>query len=389
MMNLDKALHGMQPEVVAKLLAQVEARWTESRIASLRNQTDSTEAFGEMSKSCSKVAKAIIDGSEGDKDRVVEYMQDVCSRSSDTKKQCDSFSAGIEGVMTNDEQLNRNELDLGKFCAAYWEGEVTTVAQTKVQKLNEEEADRAKQEEEARKAKEAEEAKRAADEAAAHEEADLAEAEKLGQEAQEDDKAFTADQKTAEANIAAAEQKANSLVDQARNALQVAGEKEAKAAEAKAEAPVEANNTSDEAAAIAAGDAEAEKIADKAEAKAEEPAAAAAPVDDEKAAEAAGDALAEKIAEKAEAKVEQPVKTLADDKLALPSEPKSAAMLIKKSKFNPPPKKNSTKAKEPVAAKKAAAPKKVEAPKKAAAPKKVEAPKKAEAPKKVESAKKK
>merc|ERR1719316_1836823 len=138
-MNLDKALHNMQPEMVSKLLAEVEAKWTESRVASLRNQTDVSVALAEMTKSCSKVAQAVIDGSEGDKERVQEYMLDVCGRGAN-QKGCNEFASGIEGIMTDDNQVNRNELDLPKFCASYWEGAVTNDAKNTVQKLNEEDA---------------------------------------------------------------------------------------------------------------------------------------------------------------------------------------------------------------------------------------------------------
>jgi len=132
-LDFSKALSDMQPAVVAKLLTQVEARWKESRVASLRNQTDESEALAEMTKSCMKVAKAVIDGSEGDKNRVVEYMADVCSiGEAADKRGCESFAAGIENAMTNDVEVNRDSLDLNKFCFAYWQTTVTVDAKVEV-----------------------------------------------------------------------------------------------------------------------------------------------------------------------------------------------------------------------------------------------------------------
>merc|ERR1719160_721379 len=113
-------------------------------------------------------------------------MLDVCGRG-DNQKGCNEFASGIEGIMTDDNNVNRNELDLAKFCTGYWEGAVSNDAKNKVQKLNEEDAARAQEE------------------AESQEKADLEEAEKLGKQAAEDDKVATENQKALEANIQAVE----------------------------------------------------------------------------------------------------------------------------------------------------------------------------------------
>merc|ERR1719272_2246489 len=185
-----------------------------------------------MTKSCSKVAKAVIDGSEGDKDKVVEYMVDVCSKG-ENKKGCESFVAGIENVMTNDLETNRDNLDLKKFCVAYWHTTVSTEAETEAKKLNEEEAARAKEDaeraEQERKAQEAEAA--AKKEASVETQAaqDLEEANKLQKVASDDEAKISEGTKSVDDKVAAAESNASELVDKARSALQLSAEKEAQA----------------------------------------------------------------------------------------------------------------------------------------------------------------
>jgi len=299
-LDLSKALGGMQPEVVAKLLTQVESRWMESRVASLRNQTDESEAFAEMTKSCQKVAKAVIDGSEGDKDRVVEYMADVCSNSNGAhKKGCDSFAAGIESTMTNSNEVNRDTLDLSKFCSAYWQTVVSTDAKAEAERLNTEEATRAKEEAERaeaeKKAQETQAAEKKEADAMKQESDDMEEAEKLQKVASDDEAKASDNTKAVEERIAQAEDKATKLVDKAQEALQLAAEKEAQAAEPKAEEPTPEEPKAEE------PKVEAEVNATSVE----------APAADEKAAEAAGDAVADKIAEKALAKVEKPAEAAA------------------------------------------------------------------------------
>lgn len=316
---MEKALTAMQPDVVAHLLTEVEKRWEEGRVASLRQQVDESTALAEMSKSCAKVTKAIIDGSDGDKDKVVEYMHDVCSSPTTDSKNCDGFAASIEGFMSNDAEVNRNDLDLPKFCQGYWADAVTKAAAVEVKNLEAEDAARAakeeekkKQEEEEAKAKAAEAEKKVEENAEAQESQDLAEAERLGQEASDDDAKVSAHVKETQAQMQVQQSSADNMVDKARQAMQMAAEKEAKAAEAKAtedEAKVDtAGQAADEVAAKKAGQAEAEKIAEKALANAQKAVEKAQEhiandkeptIADTDAAVAAGDKLADKIAAKA------------------------------------------------------------------------------------------
>jgi hypothetical protein len=305
-MDLNLALHGMHPEQVSMLLNQVESRWEAQRASSLRNQTDEKDGLQAMIKSCSKVAMAIVTGSEGDKEKVAEYMQDVCASNKDQNQinKCQQFSSGIERVMSDDARFNRDELDLSNFCQAFWTGPVTDAAKVLAQQAEEENAEKAQQEAEAeeKKTQEALAAKQAEQTQAANEAVNkTAEAVQHAAEVEEQVKGI-------QASMATDEENATKLLDLARQEDQVANEKEAKEAEAKAaiKSVADARSAeSDEAKALEEGDAKADAIAAKALANTNETqeqnvtiSNTAAAKDDAQAV-AAGDEIAEKIADKA------------------------------------------------------------------------------------------
>eukprot|EP00746_Dinoflagellata_sp_MGD_P160936 gnl/MRDRNA2_/MRDRNA2_87905_c0_seq1.p1 gnl/MRDRNA2_/MRDRNA2_87905_c0~~gnl/MRDRNA2_/MRDRNA2_87905_c0_seq1.p1 ORF type:complete len:324 (+),score=104.82 gnl/MRDRNA2_/MRDRNA2_87905_c0_seq1:76-1047(+) len=174
-------MNDMRPEVVRKLLSTVEKEWIHSRAMVLSNVTDNDEAFSEMEKSCVKVSGAIIAGSEGQKDRVTEYMQDVCAADGahDSYSLCSSFASGVEAEMTDDSEYNRDELRLSKFCRKFWDSAVANVALSEAKQQAEEQAEQERKEkEEAERRAAAEAAQKAEEEARAkaEEEAKVAKA---------------------------------------------------------------------------------------------------------------------------------------------------------------------------------------------------------------------
>merc|ERR1719160_1694211 len=90
----------MCPEVVSQLLDSVEKKWIQGRMMVLRNVSDDASSYSTMEASCVKVSSAIVTGSEGEKDKVVEYMQDVCglSKESPTSSMCMEFASAVEGA---------------------------------------------------------------------------------------------------------------------------------------------------------------------------------------------------------------------------------------------------------------------------------------------------
>lgn len=174
----------MRPEVVSQLLSNVEKKWVQGHMMVLRNVTDDASSYSSMEVSCLKVSSAIIAGSAGEKDRVVEYMKDVCSQDSSkdasTSEMCTAFASGVEERMTDDESFNRDNLDLKPMCKKFWEHTIAAAALAQKEKLDAAEAQKAaeeaaeqkkKEEEDEAKMKQEEEAKKAAEEAAQKEEA--------------------------------------------------------------------------------------------------------------------------------------------------------------------------------------------------------------------------
>merc|ERR1719161_1760721 len=118
--------------------------------------------------SCLKVSKSIIAGSDGDEDRVAEYMKEVCENPS-SNTMCAEFASGMDAAMIGDANFNREKLNLNKFCKSFWNGKVESAAQEMKQQL-EAADDKAAAEKKAADEKAAAE-KKAADEAKAAEEA--------------------------------------------------------------------------------------------------------------------------------------------------------------------------------------------------------------------------
>jgi len=231
-----KILSDMRPEVVSQLLSTVEKKWTEARVMVLRNATDGAEAYASMEASCLKVSSAIVAGSEGEKYRVVEYMQDVCgapaAKEAPTVTMCTDFASGIAGVMTDDEGFNRDTLDLKPFCSKFWARTVLAAAQAEEKHLVQAETQR-----------EEKEKKNAAEEKKKDEEVEVEEQKKTAQ-VEEEKKAAKAEEeeeekKTAETTETTAQQQgANEEKDvQSQNATMAETSKANVSSEPAAEVP--------------------------------------------------------------------------------------------------------------------------------------------------------
>lgn len=210
----------MRPEVVSQLLSNVEKKWIQGRLMVFSNVTDEASAYTVMEGSCLKVSSAIVAGSEGEKDKVVEYMQDVCgaeqSKEAPTPSMCTDFASGVTSVMTDDESFNRDTLDLKPFCKKFWDHTVNAAAQAEKQKLDAEEAKR----EEERKEKEE---KLEAEEAAKRKEEEDVEKAKRAEEKKDEDalkaKQAAEQAKAKEAELHAVEQNATVTTEaQSQNA---------------------------------------------------------------------------------------------------------------------------------------------------------------------------
>lgn len=155
----------MRPEVVSELLSNVEAKWTQLAIDVLSNQASEQVAFSAMETSCKKVSEAVVQGSDGDRLKVIEYMKTVCSEpnAKANAAMCAAFANSIQQFMFGDNEYNRNRLDMSEFCDKYWSTSVKAVAKVKKQRLDEQEAQRLA-EQKKREEEEAERRKKQADE---------------------------------------------------------------------------------------------------------------------------------------------------------------------------------------------------------------------------------
>lgn len=128
----------MRPDVVAKLLGEVQYSWVHSQLLALSGKASQRTVRKDMSKGCVKIVDSIIMGSDGDHDRVSEYMDIVCSKVADgehadlvesNKRMCRQFAAGLQAFMTGNGEFNREELDKSHFCDVFYENFVAVAAE--------------------------------------------------------------------------------------------------------------------------------------------------------------------------------------------------------------------------------------------------------------------
>lgn len=188
--------HGgkMNPEAVAHTLVAVEGKWLTEAVAFARcNTSDTTcqeDTLGEFKKSCQTVVKAIIQSSNGDKSVVSEYLGDICEQPelhNWKKSMCNDFATALNGVMTDDSYVNRDDLPVDTICTNFVtrgflkeaaKEEVARAEKERQQVIAAQEAEEKREADEKAAAEAAEQKEREAEEAAAK-----AQAEKAAQEA--------------------------------------------------------------------------------------------------------------------------------------------------------------------------------------------------------------
>jgi len=122
-----KQLGKMNPEAVAHTLSAVEGKWLTQAVAFAQcNASDAAcqeDTMGEFKKSCQTVVGAVVQGSNGDKSVVSEYMGDICEQDnflhSWKKGFCKNFASALNQVLTDDAYVNRDDLALDTVCANF------------------------------------------------------------------------------------------------------------------------------------------------------------------------------------------------------------------------------------------------------------------------------
>lgn len=180
----------MRPDVVAHHLLTIEQEWRAQ--AGIFNECNSTTGDDSLvdcrsapiafAQSCAKVAEAMVQGSQGEKADVKDYLTDVCGQNvlmAADQLLCQKFGDVVENAMTDNTYDNRQEFNAGKVCQSFW----SRFVEDEKARVEKEEAERAA----AEKAKaEKEEEERAAAEKAAQE---AAAAEKAAEEKAQEEKA--------------------------------------------------------------------------------------------------------------------------------------------------------------------------------------------------------
>lgn len=159
----------MNPEAVAHTLAAVEGKWLTEAVAFAQcNATDTAcqeDTMTDFKKSCQTVVGAIVQSSNGDKSVVSEYLGDVCEQSelhSWKKSFCNNFANALNGVLTEDSYVNRDDLPVDTICANF-------LTRGFLKQAAKDEVARAEKEKQEAIAEQAEEAKKETEEKAAAE----------------------------------------------------------------------------------------------------------------------------------------------------------------------------------------------------------------------------
>lgn len=87
----------LEPELVSQLLRDVEHTWINKAMSSMAGKMQEKDAKTDMVHSCLKVCNSIVKGSDGDRERVSEYMGEVCGEKQDAQSRtlCEKFGGGV------------------------------------------------------------------------------------------------------------------------------------------------------------------------------------------------------------------------------------------------------------------------------------------------------
>lgn len=154
----------LQPDVVAHTLLSVEDQWLAQAAESARS--NSTVSSGAFQKSCSTVVTAIVQASSGDRKRVKEYMDTVCSQTQLQgwhQNRCQDLAVAVAGAMVYDQGGNREYVSSASVCTNFWSHFIVE-EKTRAEQERVDAADHAKDEESKRLQAEQEAAAIAADE---------------------------------------------------------------------------------------------------------------------------------------------------------------------------------------------------------------------------------
>lgn len=122
------------PGAVAKMMVSIEQRWLEQAKGAINRTQSDRAALEAVEESCVKVAKSVVTGAEGNKERVASYMREVCENvpQGTTQTLCQDFGSGITAFISPSEEYNKH-LQLWKFCDNFYS---ETLVRVGVESLN-------------------------------------------------------------------------------------------------------------------------------------------------------------------------------------------------------------------------------------------------------------
>jgi len=124
--------NGMQPEMVARTLSDVQNKWQDEATQFIRCELSESNANAikdcdsvpeKFSKSCATVVDAVVAGSGGDARVTKEYMVDVCSQPSLTawrRDACVDLARDLTKTMSASTYENRFNLRSKAVCDEFW-----------------------------------------------------------------------------------------------------------------------------------------------------------------------------------------------------------------------------------------------------------------------------
>jgi hypothetical protein len=106
----------LQPDAASRLFHQVAGKWEEEAKTALEDSKADAEQLGHMQSACIKVANAFVAAANGDRNKAIEYMDNVCYKTDDSI--CKEFGRRLADQV----QASTDQGNMEKFCEAFWHG---------------------------------------------------------------------------------------------------------------------------------------------------------------------------------------------------------------------------------------------------------------------------
>ncbi|CAD7960602.1 unnamed protein product [Amoebophrya sp. A120] len=122
----------LSPERVSELLSETQQEWISFAVDQDVKKEGTELAKSKMVTSCTDLVTDLVTASEGDKDRLQDYFQEVCQNDG-SDSMCGRFTTGVMSVLSDDMELNReNERGFNGFCTNFWSTDILQTAEKQI-----------------------------------------------------------------------------------------------------------------------------------------------------------------------------------------------------------------------------------------------------------------